>query len=114
MNTIFQLAATSLAVLVLSMPAKVSAAVIAPSIMPLNFYTTDVSADGRVVVGARNIIAYFPTGDPYQSEEAVTWTRAGGEVGLGFIFNDTDYIGSWAHAVSGDGSVVVGSNYVIP
>jgi probable HAF family extracellular repeat protein len=58
-----------------------------------------VSADGSVVVGwSRNTVPLH--------EEAFRWTSRDGMVGLGFLPGGE---GSWAEAVSADGSVVVGS-----
>ena len=57
----------------------------------------DVSADGNVVVG-------FDSGSRY---EAFRWDATSGIVGLGRLSPIND-VGSFAHAVNADGSVVVG------
>jgi len=59
----------------------------------------DVSADGSVVVG-----------EAWRSStlEAFLWTEAGGVVGLGFVPGSDNW--SNAHAVSDDGSLVVGNS----
>jgi len=67
----------------------------------------DVSADGRVVVGATSF------NDATVGSEAFRWTAEEGMVGLGHL----SFPGSWgkkysrASGVSADGSVVVGSSY---
>jgi probable HAF family extracellular repeat protein len=76
-----------------------------PSILPVDFYPTAVSADGSVVVGNRPDGGYG---------EAVWW-RAGNAVSLG-ADADPEYpgdgvYGRWASGVSGDGRVVVGGYY---
>jgi probable HAF family extracellular repeat protein len=69
---------------------------------PHSFYynTTGVSGDGSVVVGTGGINPY-EGGNLYQ---AFRWTASSGAVGLG----GGNY--SFATAVSGDGSIVVGNN----
>ncbi len=62
-------------------------------------YAIDVSADGAVVVGASK--SAFGA----DSREAFRWTADDGMVGLGRLEGDSE-----AHAVSADGSVVVGSS----
>lgn len=59
---------------------------------------TDVSADGRVVVGVSS--------DVTGNGEAFRWTEAGGLQGLGRLPDGND---SRALATNGDGSVIVGS-----
>ncbi len=58
-----------------------------------------VSADGQVVVGAKNNLAGH--------QEAFCWTAKSGMRGLGYLPGHTT---SCAYAVSADGSVVVGSS----
>jgi uncharacterized membrane protein len=63
-------------------------------------FASDVSGDGRVVVG------YSGAGS-----EAFRWTRAGGMVGLGV---PADAFNTGANAVNHDGSVIVGTLHPIP
>jgi probable HAF family extracellular repeat protein len=61
---------------------------------------TDVSADGSVVVGA---------GSTASGTEAFRWTRSGGIQGLGHLFES--HLFGWAHAVSDDGTTIVGESH---
>jgi probable HAF family extracellular repeat protein len=68
-------------------------------------YATAVSADGSVVVGAGRFSGAVNT---TEGREAFRWTQAGGMVGLGDLPGGR--FGSYAQAVSADGSVVVGTS----
>lgn len=61
---------------------------------------TDISADGKVIVGYSNVDP-----DRYQMQ-AFRWTQASGMVELP---HGSDVIGSRASSVNGDGSVIVGT-----
>jgi probable HAF family extracellular repeat protein len=61
---------------------------------------TDVSADGSVVIGA---------GSTASGTEAFRWTRSGGIQGLGHLFESHIY--GWAHAISDDGTTIVGESH---
>lgn len=67
-------------------------------------YATDVSADGRIVVGGvgESLFATSYGGNP----EAFVWSAESGVVGLGDLDGGSER--SFATAVSADGSVVVG------
>src|SRR5207237_10190591 len=60
-----------------------------------------VSSDGKVIVGYSS--------DALNREQAFRWTQAGGLVPLGFASANPDEW-SQAHAVSGNGDLVVGNN----
>jgi uncharacterized membrane protein len=66
---------------------------------PFFSYSTDVSADGSVVVGVGLAIHRF---------EAFRWTSQDGMIGLGSLLGP-DY-GSHAYGVSANGSVIVGES----
>ena len=68
------------------------------SVDPLGFYPHGISHDGRKVVGQRVSVS--------GSSEAIVWSRESGEVGLGDLPGGESW--SSAHAISGDGLVVVG------
>jgi probable HAF family extracellular repeat protein len=69
---------------------------------PLRFSAgSAVSHDGSVVAG----MSYLADGDSSACPRAVRWTAAGGMQNLGVLSGTT---GSWADAISGDGSVVAG------
>ena len=72
----------------------------AATLEPLDFRPYAISADGSVVVGQIS-----------SSREAARWTREQGTVGLGFL-QPGEGAKSWATNVSGDGSVIVGREYV--
>jgi probable HAF family extracellular repeat protein len=71
-----------------------------------------VSGDGTVVVGASRSPLALPTENyPF---EAFRWTASEGMVGLGFCCHSPPYLyNTWtfAHAVSDDGSVIVGTEW---
>lgn len=67
----------------------------------LNVHATALSADGKVVVG----YAGNPVGT---ASQAFLWTQAGGFQSLGHFSSGGTISGSAAHAVSSDGSVIVG------
>ena len=79
-------------------------------------YFNDVSANGSVMVGAILGVNYFnpydpypkPPYPPYDPNKAFRWTQETGIVELGKLGNNSG--DSVAHAVSADGSVVVGSS----
>lgn len=66
---------------------------------------TAVSADGAVVAGRSNVSD--PNNPSIKVSEAFIW-KAGSMTGLGFLAEDGNHYKSQAHAISGDGWVVVG------
>lgn len=61
-----------------------------------------MSADGSVIVG-------FSSSSTGSGQEAFRWTQAGGMVGLGLLPGSS--LTSAAHAVSADGTTIVGQSY---
>lgn len=61
-----------------------------------------ISADGSVIVG-------FSSSSTGSGQEAFRWTEAGGMMGLGLLAGSS--LTSAAHAVSADGTTIVGQSY---